>query len=243
MKRRLNIAHRGFSGKYPENTMIAFKKAVGAGCDGIENDLHVTKDGVVVICHDETIDRTTTGKGYIKDYTFNELQKFDAGVKFGKEFQGERIPDLDEFLEYVKDKNILINLELKNNIIDYIGLEEKVIDKIYEYKLRKNVILSSFNHYSMVRVKRYDGHIKTGLLCSEILYKPYKYVKLVGADALHPDFRSIISKKIVNSMHERKIMINAYTVNKDEDMKRMIELNIDGIITDYPDKLNEILQI
>lgn len=243
MKRSLNIAHRGFSGSYPENTMLAFRKAVEVGSDGIETDLHITKDGVIVICHDETIDRTTNGNGFIKDYNYEELRSFDAGIKFSKEFEGERIPSLDEFLDYVKDKNLLINLELKNNIIDYYELEKRVIDKVYEYDLKKKVILSSFNHYSMVKAKKYDRGIKTGLLCAEVLYKPYKYVNMTGADALHPYYKSVMNKKIVKKIHDRKIMINAYTVNEEEDMKRMIELNIDGIITNYPDKLKELLQV
>ncbi len=130
MIRTLNIAHRGFSGMYPENTMEAFKKAVEIGSDGIETDLHITKDGVIVICHDETIDRTTDGSGFIKDYTYRELTEFNAG-------HGEKIPSLDELMDYMKDKNLLLNLELKNDVIPYENLERSTIDKIYEYGLKK----------------------------------------------------------------------------------------------------------
>lgn len=242
MTKYLNIAHRGFSGNYPENTMLAFSKAVEADCDGIETDLHLTKDGVIVICHDETIDRTSNETGFIHDYTYEELCKFDFGIKFGREFQGEKIPSLDELLDYVKDKNLLINLELKNDMINYDGLEKKVIDKVYEFKLEKNVILSSFNHYSMVKVKQYNSSIKTGLLYSGILYNVYEYIKSVGADALHPSFSELIDEKMVNDIKKNGIRINTYNVNKEEDMKRLIELNIDGIITDYPDKLNNLLK-
>lgn len=241
MKRSLNIAHRGFSGKYPENTMIAFKKAVEAGCDGIETDLHMTKDGVIVICHDETIDRTTNGNGYIRNYTYKELCKFDSGIKFCKEFEGERIPSLDEVLDYIKDKNLLINLELKNDIISYRELEKKVIDKVHEFKLEKNVILSSFNHYSMIRAKQYDNNIKTGLLYQATLYNAHEYIKTVGADALHPFFSAVMDKKIVTDIKKNGITINAYTVNEEEHMERLIELGIDGIITNYPDKLKKVL--
>jgi len=241
MKRSLNIAHRGFSGEYPENTMVAFRKAIEAGCDGIETDLHMTKDGVIVICHDETIDRTTNGTGFICDYTYNELCEFDAGIKFSREFEGEKIPNIDEFLDYVMDKNLLINLELKNDMIPYTELEKKVIDKVYEFGVEKNVILSSFNHYSMIRVKEYDKNIKTGLLYTAILYKAHEYIKTVGADALHPFFSSVMNKKIVTDIKKNGIMINAYTVNEKEYMERLIELGIDGIITSYPNKLKKIL--
>ncbi|WML34814.1 glycerophosphodiester phosphodiesterase [Clostridium sp. OS1-26] len=242
MKRSLNIAHRGFSGKYPENTMIAFIKAVEAGCNGIETDLHMTKDGIIVICHDETINRTTNGEGFIHDYTYEELCRFDAGIKFSEEFRGEKIPSLDEFLDYVKDKNLLLNLELKNDIIAYSGLEKKVIDKVCEFKLEKNVLLSSFNHYSMIRVKQYNHSIKTGLLYEAILYNAHEYIKTVGADALHPSFPAMMDEKIVNNIKKNGIMINAYTVDDEKHMKRLIELKIDGIITNYPDKLNKVLQ-
>lgn len=241
MKRSLNIAHRGFSGEYPENTMVAFRKAIEAGCDGIETDLHMTKDGVIVICHDETIDRTTNGTGFICDYTYNELCEFDAGIKLSREFEGEKIPNIDEFLDYVMDKNLLINLELKNDMIPYSELEKKVIDKVYEFGVEKNVILSSFNHYSMIRVKEYDKNIKTGLLYTAILYKAHEYIKTVGADALHPLFSSVMNKKIVIDIKKNGIMINAYTVNEKEYMERLIELGIDGIITNYPNKLKKIL--
>jgi glycerophosphoryl diester phosphodiesterase len=241
MKKSLNIAHRGFSGSYPENTMIAFRKAVEIGCDGIETDLHMTKDGIIVICHDETIDRTTNGSGFIQDYRYKELCKFDAGVKFGREFQGEKIPSIDEFLDYVKNKDLLINLELKNDIIHYNEFEKKVIEKIYEFKLENNVILSSFNHYSMIRAKECDSSIKTGLLCLAALYNVHDYVKTVGADALHPFYPSVMNAEIVDCIKKNGIRINAYTVNEEKHMKKLVELGIDGIITNYPDKLKKIL--
>jgi glycerophosphoryl diester phosphodiesterase len=242
MKEVLNIAHRGFSGKYPENTMLAFKKAVEEKCDGIETDLNVTKDGVIVICHDETVDRTTNDKGYIKDYTYKELNKFDAGIKFGENFKGEKIVSIDELLDYMKDKNMLLNLELKNGLVHYEDLEKKIIEKIYEYKLRDNVILSSFNHYSMLKVKQYDETIKTGLLYCANLYNVHEYGKKLKADALHPYYPSVMNKDIVTQIKESGLTINTYTVNKEEDMEALIDLEIDGIITNHPDKLNRVLQ-
>ncbi|MBC2582669.1 glycerophosphodiester phosphodiesterase [Clostridium sp. DJ247] len=242
MNKSLNIAHRGFSGMYPENTMLAFKKAVEAGCNGIETDLHMTKDGVIVLCHDEKIDRTTNGTGLIADYTYEELCKFDAGIKFGQQFHGEKIPSIDEFLEYVKDKDILINLELKNNIIIYKELEKKIIDKIYEFQLEEKVILSSFNHYSMVKVKEYDSTIKTGLLYTATLYNVHEYAKSTGADALHPFFPAIMDRAIVSNIKENGIIINTYTVNEEKYMKKLISLGINGIITNYPDKLKKVLE-
>jgi glycerophosphoryl diester phosphodiesterase len=241
MKKSLNIAHRGFSGKFPENTMRAFAEAVAAGCDGIETDLHMTKDGVLVLCHDETIDRTTDGTGYIVEYNYSDLCKFDAGLKCGKEFANEKIPSLDELLEFMIGKDLLINLELKNNIINYKDMEEKVVEKIYEYKLEKSVILSSFNHYSMVKAKEVDCKIKTGLLYAASLYNVHEYAEELNADAVHPYYPSVFDENIVKNIHEKGIVINAYTVNEEADMKRLISLGIDGIITNYPDKLKKMI--
>lgn len=240
MRKYLNIAHRGFSGKYPENTMRAFIEAVESGCDGIETDLHITKDGEIVICHDETIDRTTNGTGYIAEYNYKDLRGFDAGKKYSKDFLNEKIPSLDEFFEYVKDKNLYINLELKNNIIQYEKIEEIVIKKTYKYNLQNNVILSSFNHYSMVKVKEIDNKIKTGLLYMSNLYNVHEYAEKLKADALHPFYPAVFNEDIVKEIHERGIIINAYTINEESDMKKMINLGIDGIITNFPDKLSKI---
>ncbi|URZ02229.1 glycerophosphodiester phosphodiesterase [Clostridium felsineum] len=241
-KNTLNIAHRGFSGKYPENTMLAFKKAVEAKCDGIETDLNMTKDGVLVVCHDEKIDRTTDGCGYIKDYTYNELKKFDAGVKFGDEFKGEKIITIDELLDYMKDKNLLLNLELKNNLIEYEDIEKKVVQKIHEYKLQDNIIISSFNHYSIVKLKNYDSSIKTGLLYGASLYEVHEYGKKLGVYSLHPYFAAVLNREVVENIKRAGININTYTVNEEEYMRKLVDLEIDGIITNYPDKLNEVLK-
>lgn len=235
-----NIAHRGFSGKYPENTMLAFKRAVEEKCEGIETDLHLTKDGVIVICHDETINRTSNGEGYIKDYTYNELLKFDFGIRFGEEFAGEKIVTLDEFLSFIKDTDIMINLELKNDLIPYEKLEEKTIDKLYQYKLKEKAILSSFNHYSMMKAMEYDASVSRGLLYEATLYEVHEYGKRLKAQALHPYYPSVMDKHRVNKIHESGMLINTYTVNKAEDMRQLIKLGIDGIITNYPNVLREV---
>lgn len=241
MGKSLNIAHRGFSGKYPENTMLAFEKAVEAGCSGIENDVQLTKDGVAVICHDELVDRTTNGRGPIAGFTYKELLRLDAGVKYGKRFKDLKIPTLDEFLDYVKDKDIFLDIELKTGVVMYDGIEEMVIKKLHEYNVAQRTILSSFNHYSMVQCKKIDSNIKIGLLYEAGLYHPERYAEYVGADALHPYFYSVLHEEVVRDIKAKNIMINTYTVNDEKYMKKLIELGIDGIITNYPDKLGALL--
>ena len=124
------FAHRGFSGKYPENTMLAFKKAAEVGCYGIELDVQLTKDDEIVIMHDETIDRTTSGTGYIRDYMYRELCLVDCYGKFEGEYEFQRIPTLREYLTWVKDTGLVTNIELKNSVYYYEHLEEKVMDNM-----------------------------------------------------------------------------------------------------------------
>jgi len=237
----LNFAHRGASGYFPENTMLAFEKAIEMGSDGIETDVQLSKDGTTVLCHDEKIDRTTDGTGFIKDYTYSELCQFDAGVKFGEEFKGLRIPVLDDLLRLAKKNDMIINLELKTNVIEYENLEEKVIDKIHYYGLQDKIIISSFNHYSVMKCRKIDSNIKSGFLYSNALYDPGQYGRHAGVEALHPNYKTL-KYEIVENIHGQGLEINTYTVNSEEDMKRMIELNVEGIITNYPDRLNKLLK-
>ena len=114
-----NYAHRGFSGKYPENTMLAFEKAVEAGCEGIELDVHFSKDQELVIIHDEKVDRTSDGNGYVKDFTYEELKKISFSYKFAEEIGFQKIPTLKEYFEFVKDKDLITNIELKTGVFEY----------------------------------------------------------------------------------------------------------------------------
>ncbi len=236
----INYAHRGASGYFPENTMLAFQEGVKMGATGLETDVQMTKDGVLILIHDETLNRTTNGKGFVKDYTYQEIAELDAGSWYKRSFRGEKIPTLRELLEFVKDKNIILNLELKNTLIPYHGMEELVLQLIKEYKVEKKIIISSFNHYSIVKVKKLNNKIKTAILYTEGLFHPERYAKYVGANAIHPYYLAI-NKEIVNEVKKEKILINPYTVNKEEDMLNLIKMEVDGIITNYPDKLHKLL--
>lgn len=228
------IAHRGASGYAPENTMEAFKLAVEMKADGIETDVHLTKDGEVVIMHDEKIDRTTDGTGYLKDYTYAELMKFNANNHM-EQYEFCKIPKLADLLALVKESGILLNIELKTDFIAYPQIEEKVLKLVKEYEVEEQIIYSSFNHYSIAKIKALDVTAKTGLLYMEGLYKPWDYAKSVNAEALHPFYPNLEIPDYVEKCHKNKIMINAWTVNKRADMKHLIDLGIDGVITNYPD--------
>lgn len=237
----LNFAHRGASGEYPENTMLAFQKAVEMGCDGIETDVQLTKDGVLVLCHDELLDRTTDGTGILAERSYEELRRLNAAALWGGKYKEIKIPTLDELLEFIQDKDIQVNLEIKNSIIDYKNIEKMIIDKIYDYKIQDRVIISSFNHYSIARCRAIDSSIKLGVLYYCKLYEPWNYAKQLGADALHPLFYTLDEENI-KAIKKANLAINAYTVDEEKYMRQLIALGIDGIITDYPDKLKKVLE-
>ena len=158
------FAHRGYSGKYPENTMLAFREAEKVGADGIELDVQLTKDGQIVIIHDETLNRTTNGKGYVKDYTLAELKALDASVIKGTEFSPQRIPTLEEYCDWVKGTGLVTNVELKSSIVYYPELEEKTAEMIKAFGLEDRMIFSSFNHLSIVRMKQLLPQCPVGAL-------------------------------------------------------------------------------
>ncbi|HEY8892142.1 MAG TPA: glycerophosphodiester phosphodiesterase family protein [Clostridium sp.] len=207
---------------------------------GIETDVQLTKDGILVLIHDEMVDRTTNGHGNVLDFTYNELNKLDAGSWKGEEFTGIRIPTVEELIYITIDKNIIINFEIKNGIVIYEDIEQKLIDLIYKHKMKEKVILSSFNHYSIVKCHKISKEIKTGILYIEEIYKPYNYVKTVGANAIHPHF-NVMNEEIIKEVKKHKIQINVFTVDNEEQMRFYIDMKVDGIITNYPDKLHKIM--
>lgn len=233
------IAHRGVPHIAPENTMASFISAIEMGADGIETDVQQTKDGHLVLIHDEKVDRTTDGKGLVKDFTLDEIRKLSAGVKFNRKFKDQKIPTLEEFLELVEGKDLLINIEIKSGVVLYPGIEKHTIDMIHKYHLDKNIILSSFNHYALVTCKEIDSSIKTGILYMEGLVEPWEYARKIGADALHPFFYTV-RPEIIGDMKKSGLIINPFTVDGQREMEAMIDLGVDGIITNYPDRLIKI---
>ena len=236
----INYAHRGASAYYPENTILSFQKAIEMGCTGIETDVQLTKDGVLVLIHDEMVNRTTNGMGFVKDYTYSELTRLDAGSWMGEEFAGIKIPTAEQLIYLTSGKDIMLNFEIKNGVIMYEDIEQKLIDLINSHRIKHKVILSSFNHYSIAKCNKLCKGINTGLLYMEGLYKPHNYAKTVGANALHPYFYAI-NEEIVKEAKKHKLKVNVFTVDDEEYMKAFLDMKVDGIITNYPDKLHEIM--
>ncbi|HHT72780.1 MAG TPA: glycerophosphodiester phosphodiesterase [Firmicutes bacterium] len=234
------LAHRGYSGKAPENTMAAFKLALEADADGLELDVHITKDGRVVVIHDDTLERTTDGRGRVEEQTYAELAQLDAGSWFGEEFKGERLPTLDEVCELLKGTDKIFNVELKAGV-NFKELTEKVAELIVAYDLVPNTIISSFNHYALAYMKQVNADIRTGILYSSALYQPWEYARLVGATALHPSHKTVVPF-IAQGARENGMMVNPYTVDEPHDVRRMVEAGVDSIITNQVTRVKDLLQ-
>jgi Glycerophosphoryl diester phosphodiesterase len=234
MKKPLVYAHRGASAYMPENTLAAFKKAIELGADGIELDVHVSSDGHLMVIHDEKVDRTSNGKGLVKEKTFNELKSLDFGSWFSSDYKNEKIPELNEVLDLISQWHGMLNIEVKNGPVFYPGIEKMVIDAVASYNMIKRVIVSSFNHYSLVEIKKLCPGIKTAPLYMEGLYEPWVYAKHMGAGAIHPAFYSIIPE-IVSECGKNGIAVNPFTVDQPQYIKMLTIAGVDGIITNVPD--------
>lgn len=240
MAQVINFAHRGAAGHCPENTMIAFTRALELGATGIETDVQMTKDGHLVLIHNETLHHTTGSPEWVKDVTLAELASKEAGSWFHEDFRGEKIPALEQLLELVKPLDTIINLELKNGLIRYPEIERKVIEMVRRFGLAERVIISSFNHYSLVECKQIAPEIRTGILYMEGLYEPWNYAKRIGADALHA-FQYAVVPELVAAASEHGMPYHPFTINEQSEMKALIQAGVAGIITDYPDRLAELL--
>lgn len=236
------FAHRGFSGKYPENTMLAFTKAVELGVDGIELDVHVVKDGGLVIIHDERLDRTTSATGFVRDFTCEELKKIDAPAAFGGQYGFCGIPTLREYFELVSTvPGLVTNIELKTGVFEYPGIEDKVISMVEEYSLQDRIILSSFNHYTIMRCKKRNPEITAGFLSGDWIVNFGAYAKQNGVECCHPCLNSL-TKENVEEMKGQGRVINTWTVNEYEDIKRLSDMGVDALIGNFPDRMKELLR-
>lgn len=232
------LAHRGASGTAPENTIAAFKKAIIDGCDGFEFDVQQTKDGKLVVFHDWTLERTSNGKGYVREHTLDELKELDAGSWFGEEFKGEKIPTLEETLDLIPD-NMLINIELKEEYSKERGSEKILVDILQKYKT-KNIIVSSFSHNLLKNIKTLDPSIKIGILVESSLLNLDKYITNLEFEvsAYHPS-KSFILQEDVNYLKSKNIDINVWTVNSSKDAETLKAMGVKSIITNYPKEIRE----
>jgi Glycerophosphoryl diester phosphodiesterase len=220
--------------------MEAFYQAADMGADGFELDLQFSKDGAIVVIHDDSIDRTSSGKGKVAALSLDELRRFDYGAVLyrDREASGEKIdiPVIDQVLELVRGRDLFLNIEIKD-LFDRKANEELCeasIARVRAFGLVDNVIFSSFNHEAMARMKAAHPEFKTAFLYTEGLYRPSAYAGSAGASALHPYFRSV-DAEIVDAAHGAGLAVNVWTADDPADMKAMAALGVDAIITNRPD--------
>ncbi|SFL66260.1 glycerophosphoryl diester phosphodiesterase [Paenibacillus sp. 1_12] len=234
----LIIAHRGSKGMAPENTLAAFQLGLNQGCEGIELDIHLTADGEIVVCHDLTLDRTTNGKGFIVEKSLSEIKTFDAGSWFGDSFKGETIPTLNEVFDLVPD-TIMVNVEIK---YAYGGqIEHKLLDLLHKRNRMDNVVISSFDHKCVRRVKLMEPAAKIGLLYQANLLDPIAYARSFDVDvySLHPYFQHLDAEDVLKAV-ENGLYVYPYTANAESDLLHLTQIGVSGIITDFPGRLGAL---
>jgi glycerophosphoryl diester phosphodiesterase len=234
-----NVAHRGASGNYPENTLIAFQKALEIGVDEIELDLYLTKDDRLIIMHDSTVDRTTDGTGAISELTLAEIKALDAGGVFGEQFRGERVPTWEEALELVQGK-VGLNVHLKEGGNPDGDYERKVAKALIDFHMVEDSILTC-SDASVGIFAEIDSRIECRIFRAN--RTPEEYIRKsveMGLRTMQPG-RDITTRDFVQKAHAAGRIVHVFYADTPEDMCAYIEIGVDGILTNYPERLKAIL--
>ena len=231
------FAHRGASAYAPENTLEAFDLAAKMGADGVELDVHLCRSGEIVVAHDESLDRVSNGTGKIRNLSLSELKSFVFN-RTHPEYADARLPLLSEVFDLLRPTGLSVNIELKNSIVDYPDLERKVVGEVVRSFDPGRVLFSSFNHHSMLRMKKLAPELPCGLLYESVMIRPWEYAKQLGVDALHPHYSQVLLPGgECAAAHEAGIQVNAWTVNAPEDIDAVLREGVDIIITNVPDQV------
>lgn len=225
-------AHRGASARQPENTIAAFAAAMEAGADGVELDVQLSADGVPVVIHDEKVDRTHGGSGWVVSHTVAELQELPSLLSAKGDPLATRIPTLAEALNLLAAGGQRINIELKNSVKQYKGLESKVLAMIAERKLAKRVVLSSFNHYSLQKLREKGWTGELAAVHDGMLREAWRYFRELDVQAVHPPRHVLMVPGYITRAHRAGFRIRVWTVNKSAQRQRCVRLGVDGIFTD-----------
>jgi glycerophosphoryl diester phosphodiesterase len=230
----LAIAHRGSSGHAPENTLAAFRRALSQGVTFIETDLQLTRDAHLVAIHDETLERTTNGHGPVHDLTLAEVRRLDAGSWFASEFSGERIPTLDEILEFSAKNDVVFYLEIKST--GAWGGEHALIGSLRKFNEFQRVVVISFDPGVLRTLREIEPTLMTGLLFDGQLERPFDTAQEIGARqlAIRGD---LVSPNFLLEAHRRDLQVLCWTINSVAHMRLLISAGVDGIMSDYPDRL------
>ena len=237
------VGHRGASGHAPENTMAAFQRAVELGARFIETDLQMTRDARLVALHDATLDRTTNGHGPVFSHTFEEVRRLDAGGWFrggaARSFAGERVPSIEEILDLAATHDIGLYLEIKTQ--GAWGIESAVVGALRDSGEAERVVVLSFDATMLEAVHRLASTVMTGFLCDQPGGDIVERAVRIGARQLAPR-GDLVTPALVKKAHELGLQVVTWTINEQVQMRRLIAAGVDGIMSDYPDRLVHVLK-
>lgn len=231
----INYAHRGASAYAPENTIASFKKAIQLGANGIELDLQQTKDGKIVIFHDEVIDEKSNGTGKIRDYTYQELYKLDFGSWFNENFKGEHIVLFENFAKEFLGLDLTFAIDIKMP-----GIEKEVLNIINKYKTHNNIYITSFEYEILENVRNMDKNIKISWLIEKIDQDSVNKILRIYGNQICPQ-ASLVTTKDIELAKSKKIGVRLWGIYDENIMKRVLNYDIEGMTVNYPDKLIEIM--
>ena len=236
--RMLRVGHRGARGHAPENTMASFALGADMGVDAVETDVQLSKDGEVVLIHDHTVDRTTDGRGFVRDMTLAELRRLDAGSWYDPGFAGERIPTLAELLVWAGDR-VGVAIEIKNGPIYYPGIAEKTVRLVRQQGMERRVILISFDHLVLREAKTIAPEIATGILYVGGLVDPVGAARAALADSLNPNWAHI-TPELVRAAHAAGLAISAWNPDDLATLRMLSDMGVDSAGTDYPELFAQV---
>jgi glycerophosphoryl diester phosphodiesterase len=227
------VAHRGSSGAYPENTMLAFRKAAETGCDAIELDVQLTRDGRLAVIHDETVDRTTGAKGRVRDFSLEELGRLDASAAFAGRYGTNPVPALAEYLEFARGGSFMTIVELKNGLYPYPGMEEALVAELRKFGMLDRVLFSSFNHQSLLECKRLSPGTGIAFVVSCWMVSAGAYCEGNGAAFINPR-ACFLTEENHEELRRHQVRAQAWTVNEAAEMERLAGIGVYSIITNEP---------
>jgi len=249
MARIALIAHRGAAGLAPENTLVAFERGIAEKADAVELDVHLSKDGELVVIHDATLNRTTDGSGNVSDFTLAELRKLDAAAKFtGGPVAPQKLPTFQEVVDLVNGRvPIQIEVKVKSDGTRYQGIEQKVIDVLRRANMIEKSVIISFYWDVLQNVKAIEPRLKTGALATTNYFRKVtsaaqaaKEVKAVGADFFGVE-KTYLTAELLAELRKLGIGGGAWTVDDEAEMRKLAALNPDALTTNRPDLLRKVL--
>jgi len=241
-KKPVIFAHRGACALAPENTIASFELAVAHGADAVELDAKLSREGQVMVIHDPTLERTTSGKGKVNEFTLKELKTLDAGSKFGSNFAGEKIPTLQEVFEHVGNK-LLVNVELTNYKSPQDDLIPRVVELVKKQNMQQRVLFSSFLPKNLLKIRTLLPEAAVAQLSLPGfpgMVTRSNFIRHVSPAIIHP-YLTDVSERYVRKEHSKGRRVHVWTVNQEKDLLRMLALNVDGIFTDDPKKARSLL--